>query len=234
MRHIIFTLITICSILFNIGAAHAGDWVFIKERDGIRVYKKSVDGTPFGAFKGEGDIEAPIQKVASVIFDNSRAPEWVDNLKESRVLHWNSEDEYVQYNYINTPFVIKDRDFVSKVKINIEPGGKKMTFVSNGVVDPMMPEREAVRGQVIRSVYTLESKDNDTKTHVIGEILADPKGSVPSWIVNLFQVDWPINSLKAMRKQVKRPDIAVHEKLKPLFQKAESPSAGGPAKNAKK
>ena len=35
----------------------------------------------------------------------------------------------------------------------------------------------------------------------------DPKGALPSWVVNLVQKAWPMNTLKALRKQVKKPFV---------------------------
>ena len=63
-----------------------------RTKDGIRVYKREVPGSALLAFKGEGTVDAPIEKVATIIYDTTRATEWIADLKESRILRWTGED----------------------------------------------------------------------------------------------------------------------------------------------
>ena len=73
------------------------------------------------AFKGEGVIDAPTLRVASIIVDTSRATEWVESLVEARTLRQISETEYIEYDHVGTPFVMKDRDFVIETIITRMP-----------------------------------------------------------------------------------------------------------------
>src|SRR4051794_9422925 len=66
-------------------------WEKIGDDDGIAVYRREVPGSPIVAFKGEGIVDASILRVSSVIVDSSRATEWVDSLKEARILRQVSE-----------------------------------------------------------------------------------------------------------------------------------------------
>ena len=45
------------------------------------------------------------------------------------------------------------------------------------------------------------------KTLVVTEIHADPKGSLPTWVVNMFQKDWPVKTIRNLRAQVAKGDI---------------------------
>jgi len=55
----------------------------------------------------------------------------------------------------------------------------------------------------------------------------DPKGTVPRWIVNMFQKSFPRQTLKALRKQASRDDVGEHPAVKAAFLKA--PGASQPA-----
>jgi len=59
--------------------------------------------------------------------------------------------------------------------------------------------------------------DGGKKTRVLAEVLADPKGSVAKWIVNMFQKGWPHNTITSLRAQVKKPDIKDHARLKDVL-----------------
>jgi hypothetical protein len=188
-------------------------WEKIGDSDGIGVYRREVPGSPLIAFKGEGYINSSIIRVASVLVDSDRAPEWVDSLTESKIIRQVSETETVHYDHIGTPFVLKDRDFVSDCKLEFDPGRKNITLKIHAINDPLAPPTSYVRGELIHSSFALTSAEHGTRTYVVAEIHADPKGSVAHWIVNLFQKRWPHNTITRLRAQVAKPDIKEHPKL---------------------
>jgi len=192
-------------------------WEKMGEDDGIAVYRREVPGSPLIAFKGDGIVNASIVRVASVLSDSSRATEWVDSLTESKIVRQVSETETIHYDHIGTPFVLKDRDFVSDCKLDFDPAQKQVILRIHAVTDPLAPPTNAVRGELLHSSFTMTSLEHGTKTRVVAEIHADPKGSVAPWIVNLFQKGWPHNTLKRLRAQVAKPDIQEHQRLKAVL-----------------
>jgi hypothetical protein len=192
-------------------------WEKIGDDDGIAVYRREVPGSPLVAFKGEGIVHASILRVASVLSDSARATEWIDSLAESKIVRQVSETETIHYDHVGTPFVLKDRDFVSDCKLEFEPAEKKVILKIHAVTDPLAPPTSYVRGELLHSSFTLTSLEHGTKTNVVAEIHADPKGSVANWIVNLFQKRWPHNTISRLRKQVAKPDIQEHPRLKTVL-----------------
>jgi hypothetical protein len=55
---------------------------------------------------------------------------------------------------------------------------------------------------------------------VTTEIHADPKGSIPTFIANAFQKDWPIHTIKNLRKQAQKPDVRPSPELAAALAKA--------------
>jgi hypothetical protein len=195
-------------------AADSAKWEKIGDSDGIGVYRREVPGSPLIAFKGEGYVNASIIRVASVLVDSNRATEWIDSLTESRIIRQISETETVHYDHIGTPFVLKDRDFVSDCKLVFDPAHKNITLKIHAVTDPLAPTTSYVRGELIHSSFALTSVEQGKRTFVVAEIHADPKGSVAHWMVNLFQKRWPHSTLTRLRAQVAKPDIQEHPRLK--------------------
>jgi len=192
-------------------------WEKIDDDDGIVVYRREIPGSPVIAFKGEGDINASILRVASVLVDTSRATEWIDSLTECKTLKQIGEDEYIEYDHVSTPFVLKDRDFVIDAKIELDPAQKKVCLNIHSVTDPVAPETNYVRSELMHSCFALTALEHGQKTHIVAEIHADPKGSVAKWIVNMFQKGWPHNTITSLRAQVKKPDIRDHAHLKEVL-----------------
>ena len=199
--------------------AQADEWIAVKTTsDGIKVDKKEVTGSPVLAFRGEGVVNAPLTKVATIIFDTKRAPEWIEDLDSSKIVKWISDDEWVEYDHVKTPpIIMKDRDFVSKVKLTIDAKNKVIRFLYLNTVDADAPETSYIRGDLMNTTFTLTSIDNDQHTRVVGEIHCDPKGSVAKWIVNFFQSDWPVDTLRNLQKQAAKSDVKDDQKIVTLF-----------------
>ncbi|HWZ88668.1 MAG TPA: START domain-containing protein, partial [Polyangiaceae bacterium] len=152
-------------------------------------------------------------RVASVLVDTSRAHEWVDSVAETRTLRKLSDTEYVQWNHVTTPWVLKDRDFVFSTKLELNPQALQVALNYHSVTDPAAPKTNYIRGQFIYGKFELTSVDGGKKTRVLAELLCDPKGSVAKWMVNLVQKDWPHSTLTRLRRQVAKKDVVDSPKL---------------------
>jgi hypothetical protein len=196
-------------------AASAAKWEMFDEEDGVRCYRRDVAGSDIVALRGEGFVAAPITRVASVLADRKRATEWIDRLAKTKVLRELSETESINWNHIKTPTPLKDRDFVFKTAITTDPAKKKVIFNYYSVTDPAAPETDHyVRGHFKSGKFELTMAERTNKdgsktqgTIVVAEVVVDPRGSVPKFIVNMVQKSWPHKTLTALRKQVAKPDI---------------------------
>ena len=189
----------------------------MRTENGIVVSKKDIPGSPFLAFRGEGDIDEPLLLVGSVLVDIARDREWIDSLVESKILRTVSETEYITYTHVGTPITMSDRDFVTDVTLAIQPSARQLAIKMHSVIDSNAPTTRYVRGELSSSSFGLTAIDGGRRTHVVAEIHCDPKGSIAAWIVNKFQNDWGYNTIKSLRSQVKKPDIKVHPRLKAVL-----------------
>ncbi len=209
------TLIFACLLLsVSSGAAINTEWRKIKVRRGVEVFEGIIAGSPVVAFKGISEIDAPIGKVASVIHDSSRIKEWMSDLADSRVLERKSVLEKVEYNHTKTPWPLADRDFVYSVKVVINKAEGTVDILVENTTHPAAPPVSGIiRGTLHSSRYFLKSIDNGTRTHIEVEILADPNGSIPKWVVNLFQSAWPSNTVAGIAKIATEPGYQIHPDL---------------------
>ena len=184
------------------------DWELLNDEDGIKVWRRDVENSPIVALKGEAVIDAPIAKVANVLDDTSRKPEWVCNGVEAKNVRIISPTERIEYNHTTAPWPVSDRDFVFHAQVKADRKAKTLVFELKSVVDPAMPvdESKAVRGELLDSSYTLTQLDAK-HTRLVVEIQADPKGSVPKWVVNLFQKSWPRKTIEGIRAQCAKSDV---------------------------
>lgn len=218
VRRAVFASLLLSGTVFAaVNAPADPPWQKFDEDEGIAVFRREVPGSPIIALRGEGVVDAPILRVASVLCDTSRSPEWVDRLTEVKVVRKISDDEQIHWTHISTPVVIKDRDFVFDIKLELDPPNKKLYLNYHSVYDSGAPKTDYVRGELKNGTFTLTSIDGGKKTRVLVEVLADPRGSVAKWIVNLVQKDWPHKTIASLRRQVAKTDIKDAPRLKELL-----------------
>ena len=195
-------------------------WERIREEDGIVVDRREVPGSPLIAFRGEGLVFAPLARVAAVLVDVARSPEWVDGVVEARVLRRLGPTEAITYAHVKTPPVLSDRDFVLRGTLTLAP--QRVVIAVRSVTDEAMPPGRYVRGEVLDSSFVLTT-EADGATRVVAEIHADPKGALPKWLVNAFQRRWAVKTIRGLRAQVKKPDVSEPAWLVTRLSEATSP-----------
>jgi len=195
----------------------ADDWKLTSNEQGIEVYRRDIPGSDVVALKGKGTVDAPLWKVASILLDTKRAPEWVDSLRESRVLRRLGLTSYVEYNHLGLPFIMKDRDFVSEVRIDVDPRTRAFALIYKPTDDPDVPATPRVRGEIISGSFRATSLEQNKRTELTAELHCDPKGSIPKWIVNLFQKSWPRNTFEAIRIQAAKSNIAMPDEFREVL-----------------
>jgi len=73
-------------------------------KDDIVSYRREVAGSPVIAIRGEAVVDASIVRVASVLLDTARLPQWMDRLAEARRIRTQGARHYVEYDRANVPF----------------------------------------------------------------------------------------------------------------------------------
>jgi NAD(P)-dependent dehydrogenase (short-subunit alcohol dehydrogenase family) len=202
----------------GVSLAQSTAWERVRTEDGIVVSRKEIPGSPFVAFRGEGDVDAPILTVGNVLVDVAHEKDWIDGVVEAKILHKVSETEYIMYSHLGMPAPLSDRELVTDVTLTLDPAAKTLTVRMRSVSDASAPQTSYVRAQIEDSVFVLASIDGGKRTHVTAEIHCDPKGSVPAWIVNLFQRSWGYKTIASLRQQSAKPTVAVHPQLNSMLQ----------------
>jgi hypothetical protein len=197
--------------------ADGEDWKLTGNQHGIEIYRRDVPGSNVVAFKGQGTIEAPLWKVASILLDTRRAPEWADSLKESRVVRRIGPNAYIEYNHVGLPLILRDRDFVSEVSIEIDADARTFALVYKPTDDRNIPVTHHVRGEIKSGVFQVRSLDPERRSLLTAEIQCDPKGAIPTWIANFFQKSWPIRTFEGIRLQAAKANIAMPEEFRDVL-----------------
>lgn len=195
-------------------------WTTLYLRQGILVERGTVANSPYHALRGTGIVQARIGRVISVLYEYNRANEWVHQLDASKGLRDNSLSSVVWQRY-DTPWPAKSRDFVYLAEPVFDVDRKffeaRMTDVSELASPLTRAERDrlpdqscCVVGKLIYGRWQFRSIEPE-KTCARIEIMFDPGGRLPAFIVNQFQRDWPYDTIEGLQAQALKQDITLHD-----------------------
>jgi uncharacterized membrane protein len=181
--------------------AFSQSWVFIKEKEGIKIYTRKEPGNSIKSFKGVADIHAPLEKVYNLIGNVKNLDWWDKNLKEIKVLYYEKEKRSQYYLVYDSPWPVTDRDLVVDATITTDPvtGVRKIVSIP---LPGVVPERhDVVRIKNYLQTWTIEPVGQDL-VHVVLEGYVDPAGSVPDWIYNMVITDTPLKIIRGIKHRL--------------------------------
>jgi hypothetical protein len=186
--------------------------------DGIEVFKRDSTADGLIEFRGVGVVEAPLPVVATVIFDTGRRKEWIKGLEDSRILRWGGADTFIEYDHIDMPIFFSDREFVSTIRMRFDRSRKEVVFLFQPADDPSAPQTGYLRGEMLKMTFLLSSIDQDRSTRIDAEVLCDPKGWIPRWLVNFFLEDWPKTTFRNLRREVGKSGVSADPRFSVLLE----------------
>lgn len=183
-------------------------WEYLGEKHGVRIYSKELPGRELPVFRVEGLVDEPFWKVIRVLQDAARHPDWVPNCAESRVLSKESFGKYRIYQRFDVPWPVWDRDVVLDVH-GLQQGEREVALVDIRAVEssqPSLPKR-VVRIPRLHSKYRVYGR-GPSQTFISYDVDAHLGGSLPTWLLRWVVRDLPVDTIQALRKQLKRVQVS--------------------------
>jgi hypothetical protein len=176
------------------------DWVLEKNKDGVKVYTRSIEGWSIKEFKGVVSIQATLAQVEAAIRDSPNRSKWMHNSYDTKDVRWVSNNEVYTYSAIDAPWPVSDRDNVLHWKYN-RVSDKFIRIDMKAAPNEIAQVSGVVRVTRLEGFWTLEDKGNGY-IEVVQQVAAEPGGSIPAWLANSSVVDAPYNTLYNLKKHV--------------------------------
>lgn len=192
-----------------------GKWEKILSEDGLDVFTRKMPNSKILGFKLQGVITAPIDQVMENMRSVETSAEWTPDLAEKTTIEEISDAEAITYSRNDLSWPISDRDFVTHNKLFLHKEKKLLYVMTKSIIDKRSPPRKGiVRAWLSYSNIGLRPV-SERKTYVEWTIFGDPKGSIPTWVVNFYQRGFPVKFFKAVEKRAQ----STNYKLRPGLQK---------------
>jgi ribosome-associated toxin RatA of RatAB toxin-antitoxin module len=188
--------------LFILCQVPDSDWSLRKNKSGIEVYTRSVEGSSFREFKGKTVIKnAGLIKILDVIMDIKNYESLIPDCMNPRILEQDGKYHVIQYTQTKTPFPVKNRDSIFEQSAEIDNNGKHARVVLKPLPEYIAETKEMVRIRKGTGFWDLEADENGNVS-VTYQFHGDPGGDIPSWLANSFVVTHPFKTLENLKNRV--------------------------------
>lgn len=189
--------------LTGITAHSQYNWKLSKEKDGIKVYESETKNSDFKSIKVECVLQGTYDKLMALLNDVSRHKEWVYNSKTSTMLKRNSTYDFYYYTETSIPWPLSNRDAVVHL-IMIRDSLDRFLKITGVGVPNFIPEKDGKVRVPHSSVTWYVTMPTSTSISIVYTFEADPGGSMPAWLVNMFADKGPYESFKKLSDLLKR------------------------------
>jgi hypothetical protein len=186
-----------------IGAEEAvkSEWNLRKDKIGIQVYSREVEGLAYREFKGIVEIESTLAATLALLDDTEACVDWLYRCESARILQRSGIRQRHVYQVSDLPFPAATRDAIIKVELlDYKTGSIRVALQS---APDFIEATSLVRIRDSYGTYLLQQLD-DHRLKLTWTQYIDPAGSLPAFMVNALLTDVPFKSLKNFREVVKK------------------------------
>jgi hypothetical protein len=179
------------------------DWNLKKDKDGIKIYTRSIEGSSFDEFRGITTIEnSSLEEVLSVIFDVKNYESLFPDCMNPKVLKQDGKYYDIHYIQVKAPWPVKNRDTVYEQKAVVDENGKHALVSLKPLPDFIAEDKDFVRIREGSGFWELD-EDEGNNVKVTYQFHGDPGGDIPAWLANSFVVTQPFQTLVNLKNRLK-------------------------------
>ncbi|MCR9276512.1 MAG: START domain-containing protein [Pseudomonadaceae bacterium] len=177
----------------------AAPWELKRDKDGITVYTRPVEGSNYRAVQAVMTVAATPSAAVALIFDTDACPQWADLCKESRVFEAVSETEMFVYTLNDIPWPVSDRDATTHVVWEHSESDGTVTMTATVVSDKLPKTGRTVRLSEGTTNWIFRPLP-DGQLEITSRAHIEPGGAIPGWLSNRLLVDSPFTTMQGMRE----------------------------------
>jgi hypothetical protein len=186
---------------FQTDQVESNTWTLKKNQNGVSVYSRDAENSRFKELKSVTIYKSSLSSLIALIDDFESYPQWVYKCAVSTTIKKNSEKDLIHYQSVIAPWPVDNRDFVVHVQLQQDPVTKVIIQNVSCIPDYIPRVKGHVRITEFKARWTLiPLKDGYVEANY--ELLVNPGGNVPAWIVNLAAVDGPYETAINMKKML--------------------------------
>lgn len=188
------------------------NWKLISDRNEIQVYARHTDNSRLKTFKGVTRIAFPDEYVMVAIFnDYENIPKWLHLIDGATEISRESPLKRDLRFTTHLPWPLTDREAVLTITMEemFTHEDEGLTFVLENIPDRLPRNKKYIRFPELEGVFKMRRLPNN-EAEITYQVVLDPGGYVPTWLVNLLLRDAPYFTLEKLRRFSLQPEYQGH------------------------
>jgi hypothetical protein len=179
--------------------AHAQEgWKLERDKEGIKVYSKSFEGSNFKSFKTQMAMKGSVQTFVALLQDIDNMQEWGYSLKSTELLKRSGDTIQIYYAEATAPFPFENRDGIYSNKFRWD-NKNKVLFVEIELLPDYLKKKDKVVRVKGKGYWSVKVLKNDM-LDITFSMQVDPGGSIPGWVANIFVDATPYETMTEIRR----------------------------------
>jgi len=182
-------------------------WKHHRSRGGIEIFKRTFPGSGIIEVKGIADVDAPAEVIDMLFRDVPAFTQYMHNCMVSRTIHLFSDEELILHNVTKLPWPLSPRDVVVHVTVKKDFAAGRFVVQLRSLQGKAGTKWVPVNKKYVRMKKMIGTFDvtllSRNRCRIAYTVHADPTG-VPAFAVNMFSSDNPYETLKGIRRMVKK------------------------------
>lgn len=191
------------------------NWKKLFNKNGITVYSQKSPESDVLALKASGILKAPMDQVLEVLRKVEISKEWIPHIDTKITVKDFSDLEAITYSVNILPWPLADRSLLLHNKLRLDREKKYLVIDIHSVDFETNPIK---KGRVRANMYcgqTLMRPVGKGETEIELILFVDPRGHIPTWLVNMAHKSMPYNFLRALEEKASHTNY----ELRPSFKK---------------
>lgn len=199
-----YLLFSFFAFLLTVFQARAQKWDLKVDKEGVKVYTRSIKGSNVQEFKGEVVVKSNMGSILSLIDSISEYPKWMHNCGFAQRLKKISPGSGYSYYVVDAPWPVTDRDACTFYNVTQDTSSKVVTVKIKGVKDYIPPKPDRVRIPKVEGMWQLVPLARGV-TKIVYQVHSEIGGYVPAVLVNAYITDTPYYNLLHIKNLVESP-----------------------------
>lgn len=180
------------------------DWVLKENNDGVKIFTRDVENSKIKAIKVECELDVTLSQLVAALMDIKNSEEWLYHTADNYIVKQVSPSELYYYSLVEMPWPVSDRDFIAHLVVSQDPVTKVVTIDAPCIADMVPVKPGIVRIANSRGKWVL-SPMNKARVKIVYTLHADPGGSLPAWLINMFVTKGPSQSFRKLKVHLQKP-----------------------------
>jgi hypothetical protein len=177
------------------------NWKLSKDKNGIQVFTRSIEGTKFKEYKTLSEVDATPEELLAILVDVESYNKWMAYVNVAEILKTEGENRFYVYSEVAVPWPFSNRDEITLSVIKRHEESSEITIEITIIQEDNIPEKKGIVRMPSGSGVWEFTPTETGKTKIYHRFGADPGGNIPAWIVNLFLVDGPYKTMLGLQEQ---------------------------------